>query len=440
MISDRGCSHVPGLGFALVLSMMLSACGGGGSSSSDLDPTGALPPVDLPPADPPPEDPPPENPPPEDPPDPDPAPPPPATKRATDPGAVAIDPELHPSLPLLAYQDGGNRIVMVELDPMTGEFVSSANSPRVLDSDAASTGITFNGPQFGQDRFGWAAFYSKEDEHGVIQTWRATVDGDAVTNDLLTGGISHMTSLASASDALSGIRIINLEGSWQAGGIGTWFDEDNPGLQVPFGDPIDRLRTSRADWVIGDEDAIVFNFNDGANAGQLALYDVVTEQTTVITGDAGDKTFAQAWPAPEFGGIAAMALVDKLTVGVYRDLGGPFWERVADLPIPAGSGGLTMGSPEVFVVNGKSYLSLTVQTTESNTPPEADAQVWIIDIEEDPARRFAVRCDDGAEGPLQRIDPEFYLGEEQAFVYYNIRGSNNEFPIYVCASGIPTTQ
>jgi para-nitrobenzyl esterase len=348
-------------------------------------------------------------------------------------GATAFsDPEVLSARSLLSYQTETGEIRLAALEPTSGLFDPAAAV--VVDRGAFPLLDSYNGPEFGLDAEGWSLVYTKA-VNGTPQTWRAQPRADGgLSVAPLTAGTSHMTALANKAVNFSDTLVLNIRGNWAAGEL-TWFDDRSPDRQTAF-ELVDTRDTTHPRW-IHDTRILVSRYATGPQRGQLYLLDTATGGSRQITNDAGDKTFAFGWIAPDFGNqVRVLALVDKRTIGVYGDTGGAFWTRIGTLAIPEASGGITVGSAEPFVANGKSYMTLSIQTNVASAPPQADAQIWVFGAH--PAQPFAMRCDDGGTGPVMRIDPESFVGADQVFVFYNIVRAGGAVELYRCATGIPT--
>ena len=94
-----------------------------------------------------------------------------------------------------------------------------------------------------------------------------------------------------------------------------------------------------------------------------------------------------------------------------------------------------IGAAEPFVIGERSYVSLTINSDRAGIAEVADGEVWIIGVEEDPDERLERRCDSG-QRPLTRFDPEVFIGEKEAFVYYNVVTEGRTFEVRRCRSGI----
>ena len=91
------------------------------------------------------------------------------------PGTSYIDPELHPFLPELVFQQG-SVVWTGAIDPTTGLFVEPGGTDRFVDL-ASSLLSTRNGPEYGWDAAGVAIFYNKSVLGGPERIWRATPSG-----------------------------------------------------------------------------------------------------------------------------------------------------------------------------------------------------------------------------------------------------------------------
>lgn len=350
-------------------------------------------------------------------------------------GEAYIDPEILPGGALLTYQSNGN-IYLAALDPATGLFRSGEGKDILIDSGAARPIETFNGPEFGIDRDGWALYYAKPHE-GEVQIWRATLnpDGTAETTPI-TSGDRYQTQLVSRNSRGETVRMAAIQGTWQDG-TAVWLDESDP-MTVYDISPIE-VGVNPVRWIDGSY-LMTSSERTGPNRGQVTLLDTNTNTKTLITTDAGDKTDPYGWFAPEFGNdLLVLAIVDNSAVAVYRDTGGEAWERILTLTPPPGSQYDFVASAEPFVVGGRSYMSLIIKNAGDNREQFTDSEVWLFNLDDDPTTRYAERCDSGEAG-LSRSDPEAFIGDEQVYIYYNVIGGPGVTPYETrrCRSIIPT--
>lgn len=143
------------------------------------------------------------------------------------------------------------------------------------------------------------------------------------------------------------------------------------------------------------------------------------------------KTHAYGWFAPEAGGrLRVLALVDAQAVAIYEQAADSSWSRVATLSAPGRGAGWVYGSPEPFVAAGRSYVSLVI----GRAPPDGTKpyynETWVLGME-----GTAIRCDDGR-SHIRRTDPEWFLGDEQVFILYNIYAEAGFYELHRSATGI----
>lgn len=351
-------------------------------------------------------------------------------ERLSPAGASYADLEILETENKLTFVEKGGKVWVADLDPRTGRFVSNDGRDLLIATGTAPLSITNNGPEFGLDKTGWSVVFSKQ-VNTAIQTWRAVQTAGGVKVQALTSGAQQMGAVVSKHAGASSIRIAAVRGSWTSGEL-IWLDAAAPQTTHVLGTIQDK-ESSDARWIDGTL-TLVQTVREAPHSGQLRLLDTTMGSSQRITDDTGDKTKPYGWAAPESGGgLRVLALVDLTKLAVYEGGSGAFWTRTLEIGIPQGSGGVQLGSPEPFVVGQRSFASITVKTAQG----AQDAQVWIVDIGAAP-RRAPFRCDDGAAGPVFRLDAETYRGSEQVFVYYYVHKHGGGFDLYRCATGLRT--
>jgi hypothetical protein len=336
------------------------------------------------------------------------------------PGRNYIDPEVHSAERKITFQDEAGRIWLASLDGTSGALVPG--SEIILDTGAYPPLQTRNGPEFGWDSSGWAVFYTKT--NGPFPSlWRATWDGSTASAQPLTSGSRRQTVLATKDSAAASIGLLYIQGTFQSGQM-AWLDEDNPSVETAFGAVDDGVR-----WIDGTRKIAAIP-QTGTNAGKVMLYDATANSFETVAHDAGVKTYAYGWFAPEAGGrLRVMALVDALTVAVYEQAPDLSWSRVATLQAPGRGAGWVYGSPEPFVAAGRSYVSLVIGQNPGDGSKPYYNEIWVLGMD-----GTAVRCDDGRPN-VRRTDPEWFLGNDQVFIIYNI-ASNGIYELHRSATGI----
>lgn len=347
-------------------------------------------------------------------------------------GVSWIDPEILNSHNKMAFQVGGSGIIWLgDINPLTGLFVNSGTD-LFIDNGATPLTTSKNGPEFGISANGWSVFYTKANA-GTPQPWRAVVSGTTVTNAPLTSGtVPRLSTLATKDTNANSIKLLYGKGTTLNNSEIAWIDENNPSVEVVVDSVDEGVR-----W-IDETHSFVYTKQTGVNAGQLAIYNTNTSTETIITNDTDNKTYSYGWFAPEYNELLVLCIVNDSTLGIYKNNGNTYWDRIATLEAPTAAYPFRFfGSPEPFVANGKTYVSFVLKTV-ATTSSYVDAEVWVMDFDPNINNRFMLRCDDGLPN-TKRTDPESYIGTNEVFIYYNQINSNNEFEIWRYATGIPTS-
>jgi dienelactone hydrolase len=334
----------------------------------------------------------------------------------------AIDPEIHQGESRMVWQDSRGAILLEALDPKTG--LADGNKSRVqLDAGAANLRQTFNGPEFGMDARGWAVFYTKGSGDD-LQLWRARlVDGKPHAEPLFRDGRHRQSALASKNTTAESTRLIYIKGDVKDG-VFHWADLAAPECETRI---VRTLGVDSPRW-IDDTLTFVFAEAEGPDKGQIKIHDTMTGRTTVISADAGVKSFAYGWKAPEFGGeILVMSLVDHAAVGIWRQTVQDKWERIQTITPPAGSRHSVIGSPEPFVCEGRSYISAVIKS-EGGTMRFRDSEVWLFGLTTGDTTLCAVRADAGGI-ERTRSDAEILAVGGTIHVYYNIFAADTGYRI-----------
>ncbi|MEM9063868.1 MAG: hypothetical protein AAGB51_00090 [Planctomycetota bacterium] len=367
-------------------------------------------------------------------------------------GLGFLDHEIFPEENLVVYQTPDDEVWIRSLDPTTGSFVP--NDDRLLRVDIGIDPLTAskNGPEFGIDRDGWSVFYNKTAD-GLLQVWRAT----------LTSGVSPTF----VPEQLSGppfARINQLPSqSFQAATTYVLYGRDNPSnpSSIPIIAWFDEAAPNNDNFITKAQPGFAgFRWVDettlytstlahGDDAGQIVLRDASGGGPGVITNDPGTKFDPYAWVAPEFGDeLRVVASIDtpgplgtpQQALAVYEPLANEqYWVRTAVLEIPASSGMTHVQSPEPFVAGGRSFVVVTLKDADGGVidGDVTESQVWLFDLNDDPERRFAVRCDDGDLGPIAH-EGEAFAGTNELFIYYNYVRRIGGIGLAVTSTGIGT--
>lgn len=324
------------------------------------------------------------------------------------------------------YLRENREIWMGDLNPANGNFSTASGQNYLMASAAAPADFNnVNGPEFGINANSWAVYYTKQNG-SAYQLWRSSLNGSAGVETPLTSGISLRSGvLASTNIQLSNTRLIYIR---KTDNKIMWLNENNPGVENEIPGAVAGVSGPRT--LPNSTDIVFCNSN-----GQIVLLNTVTNIPTAITNDAGTKTDAFGWNAPEYGGaLLIFAIVDQTTVAVYKNNGSSFWERIKTISVDPSSNHPYVYSVEPFVANAgtKSYFSLHQQKDRVSPPLQTDASIWVWGL--DGSRK---RCDNGS--VARRLDPEFFYGNNEVYLLYNIvvpNAGGNIWEAWSCSTSI----
>lgn len=358
------------------------------------------------------------------------------TRVSANPGL--IDFEFSQSRGRFVWTDTEGNVWMGRVNRATGDF-EPVSGKGVLVATGAITKNTmfkFNGPE-----------------------WLSMASGDQVLYSYYLPGLPK-----SESSVRMAVAVQNRQGDWVPQALSPELpriahvasqDKGDTSPHIRYLDPaqnhyvrdvLDPSTEKRLDFLPPSTRA--WRFASGARAlvysapvngvSQVFSYQMDSGQMKQMTFDDGSKdtgrTVPWMWQAPEFGGDYVLAtVVNESELRVYRKLpvagGGAAWKPIYSAVLPAGR---TMGSPEWFVYNGKSYLSLAVFLT----PNEYPSEVWVSNIvAADPLFR---RVTDNTVFRV-RNDPEVFITDQGPHVYYNRYDPSidPEHPLCnVCSEGV----
>jgi hypothetical protein len=351
------------------------------------------------------------------------------------PGRTYADPEFQSSVHRMVYQNsqgGVPRVFMAELDPRTG-LLRAAGPDVPVDEGVASLGPerqTNNGPEWGQDREGVAVFYSKPDDSGVVQLWRASFeDGGISRREQITRvageGGRGVIQVTVRQDVTRTSTLFAYRYASTPHGVGPsrWADEAAPDEvnDIPFFN----TAAFAPSWIPGTDD-FLYSRIVSAGRAEIARYSTASRSVSVLTSDPASRRNILAVAAPELDGELVIAAVrDSRTLTVYRSgVSGYFpW---LDLRTPDGDRPFLV-SPEPFAAGGTSYFAVQACDEDPDTtgglPPSTDCAMWVLGLGAG-GESLARRVDAGALSGARafRYEPEPYLGQEEVFLFYNVGG------------------
>ncbi|MEM9386759.1 MAG: PQQ-binding-like beta-propeller repeat protein [Pseudomonadota bacterium] len=328
----------------------------------------------------------------------------------SDPNVDLLDPEFDSEEGLVVWQDLTGQMWLAQVDLVSGDLLPQDGRGELLDTGLAPIGFTGNGPEFGYGLEGPVIGYTRL--IGLTR-WLATATRDAQGTwrpRLQTNGADRYRPEGTPVEnlGLNPARLVYVRNDETLGFVSSWRDL--------AGQEVEGTSTTGQGgrWLGRDFRFTAFQEVDGIN--QIVEVDAATGATRSVSTSPGLKGGAFNWYPPEFGGdLGVVGLIDFEALGVWRERAGE-WELVSTFTVPSEKPFLS--SPEAFVVNGRSYITLVAADVLAELfpgQPVGPSEIWITGL--DPGQGFYRRIDD----PLtveQKSEPEPFVLTSEAVVYY----------------------
>ena len=354
------------------------------------------------------------------------------------PGQGVFDGEVlsDPARMVFSETATGGTMWVAALDPRTGLFVTPTGRDQRVADDVTPLGRIFNGGEWGRDKDGAAVYFTKAKD-GVDEIWMAplTPAGDLHAVPLTTGRErgSPMPRRDSNADST---QMLFIQDGYARGSLAV-LDRKRPVQSEAVLRDVDK-GMSGPRFIPGSPD-LVFATTDG----QIARFRTASGDSIVLTHDGGRKGDPFAWAAPELGGrTAVVAIEDEARIVVYAmSDDGLNLARIRSIEMPPAGDPEWKGgevhpwiySLEPFSANGRSYFSVHAQRDRVPPPRTTGSSVWVVSMDPVDGKRMRMRLDDGT--PAKRIDPEFLIGQDEVFVYFNVLPA--PWKMVRCTTGIP---
>jgi hypothetical protein len=339
-----------------------------------------------------------------------------------------IDPELLNTQGYLTFQTVNGEVWIGELNPLTGLFKNDNGFDMKLNSNAAPTLETFNGPEFGYNSKDWTVVYTVKVD-GINQIWESRISNEEIISRQVTfGDISRQSVLATKNINSETTRIAYSIGGFR--GLMAWKDLNDIDKEFII-DSVDRgIR-----WIDGSN-SLAYIKQTGVNKGEIAIYDTDNRSEEIVSSDGRTKANPYGWFAPEYEDeLLVTVLLDNDTkIGIYKRNDTGNWEIIREIEVPENSEYEHFGSPEPFTIAGKSYISCVIKEEER---AYSNSEIWMFSLDHGNNTDRNIRIDDGL-GTIIRSDPETFIGENEVFIYYNVINQEGIFEVYRARTGLET--
>ena len=315
-------------------------------------------------------------------------------------------PEFDRATSRIIWQDRQNRLWVGQVDSITGVLDPTNGKGELVDTGLAPPGQSGNTPRYTYGR----------DQHAIVYT--KSVDGhlhlakavETATNwqlTLLENGADRWHANGTPEET-TGLAMIVYNQEGPVSTVVSWRELDHPDSEQT----VDVLHAGGR--FLGTEPALLVLGRDATHVMQVFQIPFATGVPEQITFGSESKQSAFIWWAPEYQSYIFTVMVDVAELAFYRRIDG-VWANFYQLSIPNGKP--YVSSPEAFVINDTSYVAVVScdHIDPSVWQPRGASQLWVTGI--DPANPFFRRIDDPSYR-AQRMEPEPYLLEGEAVVYY----------------------
>ncbi|MBW4698765.1 MAG: hypothetical protein KME03_12880 [Aphanocapsa lilacina HA4352-LM1] len=343
------------------------------------------------------------------------------------------DPEFDQAGGRFCWIDGEGNVWIGEVSRRTGRFSPRNGKGVLVDTGAVPPKLTRNGPEWAFSSAGAQVVYTKYDSEGRFALGRARFDGIAWLGEILPGSSNRYLPFGSpdAGDpeprisyayASENESIVQVRNYWRK-------------LDDPASEEILPGTLFPGHWVPGLR-AMLVNKLDAQGTSQVYLYNIDTKVYEQLTFDLLPKATSTMWQAPEFNGEYVFStVVVESRIDIYRKLDG-VWQRSHSLKPP--SAGQYLLSPEVFVHNGKSYISMATSTVSGTSEEKliTPSDIWLAGV--DPAAPFYRQL--SASGARVRLDPEVFVTDKGPYIYFTSIFVPGTTSIYRVDTGLGSVQ
>lgn len=337
--------------------------------------------------------------------------------------AQVYDPEFDFASQQIAYFDGrgGVRVAPVAADGA----IDSPGCAGVLVSRQASIGLPDlpfrSGPEWAYSSRGRELFFTRLDSQGRPYIARAWFDG-RWRQQALADSPDRGLPLVSADAADSDVRLVYMVTTSPGSYTLAWREAMRPETEALLPGRIDPKTGGAPRWVPGER-ALAMSLPDAAGVRQAARYDIDLASVEFLTSDASPKDEIWLWRAPEFGGeMALLVVADGCCLRVYRQAAGE-WMLYRELAAREFSPRPAIISPEILVLDGKSYIAMQLARQRTGA-----SEIWVVAV--DPLGMPPVKVSDDTQAGLSRSEPEWMVTPAGVYVYASASTSGSRFALH----------
>lgn len=337
-----------------------------------------------------------------------------------------IDFEFDQDRQRFVFTDSRGDLWVSFVDPATGDFKAADGKQVLIDRNVALATDFGNGPEWLFGPTGGQIVYTKylsgkpkTPENARVAV--ASVANGAWQTRFLDTNVASNFPMGSLKTGDRSPRV-SYERPPEPGKASPgfyWRTTDAAGAEELVPNSFSSLFSRR--WVPGTHSIAFTNTNptpDGGSETQAFLYDTDTRTLEQLTTDSRPKWQVFMWQAPEFGNETIFfALCDRNEIRFYRKLdrgdGQLRWTAFKSVFAPPTAP--YIWSPEPFVHNGHSYISMVASPSEAILDFNVPTHIMLASLQWDSIRYMT--APDGP--PRVRFDPEVFFTDLGPRIYYN---------------------
>ncbi|MBT7491675.1 MAG: hypothetical protein HN704_08725 [Bacteroidetes bacterium] len=339
-------------------------------------------------------------------------------------------------------RDGSN-LWVAEINPNTGMF----SNYQIIDTNIVPMSLVMNGPEWtynsNEIQIIYNAWHDTFPVSKIARAWQDSL-GNWQTEKLQNINYQYKARAGSPGSMDSHgtyplkavyVAILN-NGSY----VPMWRELDNPSSETIL--PNDLIFSSIdvgiARWVENRE-LLISVKPDLNNISQTYLYDIRdpnnSEQLTFSASTKGDSYMWKSVNPTYNGRYMFFTTVEHDGVAwcglnVYLRNQNGNWNLLNQIYPPYPSNYPYLISPEVFKINGNSYITF-VRSSHPGPDDNSNSTIWVAPVNPNLGASFRVSHNH----PMNRKEPEPYVGNNSAWIYY-LEGVQNASILHKCSTGL----
>jgi len=329
---------------------------------------------------------------------------------ASDPSGDLSPPEFDQRTKRMIWQDRVNKLWVANVDVVTGAINPIDGRGTLVDTGLSPGYEIKNTPRYAWGAGQGAIVYNKTID-GIRTLAKAVeVAPNTWETSLLENGEDRWKANGSPEETTDPARIVYNRETPEGTTVVSWRDLDDPASEQSAN------VLTQGGRFFGAEPSVIVTNKDEFGVIQIYSIPFSTGNLEQVSFGSDNNFNAFIWFAPEYQQYLIVSMVRFAELAIYRQVDG-VWTKINQFTIPSAKP--LLSSPEGFVANGKSYITV-VACDELGASgfvgqPVGPSEIWLAGI--DPDAPFFRRIDDPSY-EAQRSEPEPFLLDNGPVVYY----------------------